>query len=108
MLQSKQEDIIRTFLQSMQSLTSCLLMKILMYRSPLHQNTSLLAEQKTIPTVKRLLQVVGQAIALILGFSFIALQVAAAQGIITVNWSHVQERMTKLLDTNSDGCVSSQ
>ena len=47
------------------------------------------------------LKKVGKLLAVALGLLFIALQVLAYYGFVTVNWAQVQERVDPLLETNS-------
>ncbi|GAX77693.1 hypothetical protein CEUSTIGMA_g5136.t1 [Chlamydomonas eustigma] len=46
---------------------------------------------------------VGQLLAIFIGLSFITLQGLAQTGFITVNWTGVEQYVTKTLDSNNDG-----
>ena len=46
---------------------------------------------------------VGQAMAVLVGLAFIAIQGLAMNGLITVNWSNIESMIKKNLDINSDG-----
>jgi uncharacterized membrane protein (Fun14 family) len=48
---------------------------------------------------------VGQLAALTLGVGFVALQVLAYNGYITVNWSGIQKKVVEKLDSNNDGKI---
>lgn len=49
------------------------------------------------------LKKVGQMLAVLIGMAFAALQGLAYTGAITVNWSNIQDRVTRSLDANNDG-----
>eukprot|EP00892_Ulva_mutabilis_P009532 jgi/Ulvmu1/6951/UM033_0008.1 len=55
--------------------------------------------------VGKAIKAVSGIVAFFLGLAFIATQIAASQGIITVNWTYMEERVTKMLDKNKDGKV---
>jgi uncharacterized membrane protein (Fun14 family) len=48
---------------------------------------------------------VGQLAALTLGVGFVALQVLAYNGYVTVNWTGIQKKMVEKLDSNGDGKI---
>mmetsp|Transcript_29178 Transcript_29178/g.64504 ORF Transcript_29178/g.64504 Transcript_29178/m.64504 type:complete len:243 (+) Transcript_29178:54-782(+) len=49
------------------------------------------------------LKKVGQALAFVVGLVFLLVQGLAHTGAITVNWTHIHERVTDALDKNKDG-----
>lgn len=53
--------------------------------------------------VGKAIKMVSGVVALFLGIAFVAVQVAASQGIIEVNWSHIESIVTESLDHNKDG-----
>lgn len=55
--------------------------------------------------VGKAIKVVSGMVALFLGIAFVATQVAASQGIISVNWTDIEHMVTKSLDQNKDGCA---
>lgn len=55
--------------------------------------------------VGKAIKVVSGMVALFLGIAFVATQVAASQGIISVNWTDIEHMVTKSLDQNKDGKV---
>jgi uncharacterized membrane protein (Fun14 family) len=53
-------------------------------------------------------QFVSTILAICVGVFFVGIQIAASMGILTVNWSHLEERVTRTLDTNKDGYAFSR
>lgn len=58
--------------------------------------------------VGKAIKVVSGTVALFLGIAFVATQVAASQGLISVNWTNLESMVTKALDQNKDGCAFPQ
>lgn len=54
--------------------------------------------------VGKAIKAISGIVAFFLGIAFIATQFAASQGLITVNWTHIEGKVTKMLDQNKDGC----
>lgn len=53
-------------------------------------------------------QKIAKTVAFLIGVTFMAIQVAASSGIVTMDWEKLQVHCHKILDTTADGKLSAE